>query len=73
MKCFKASYSFYDAPRGRDFSYFGFIPTFGLILGLIVGWFYVVFMACFVALIRRILWLMEKGCSRMVLGRNGVY
>ena len=29
-KCFKASYGFYDAPRGRDSSYFDFIPTFGL-------------------------------------------
>ena len=46
-KCFKASYGFYDAPRGRDFSYFGFIHPYGLILGLIVGWFYIVFMACF--------------------------
>ena len=27
---------------------FGFIPTFGVILGLIVGWFYAVFLACFV-------------------------
>ena len=48
-------------PRGRDFSYFGFIPNFGLILGLIVGRFYAMFMACFVASIGRILWLMEKG------------
>ena len=29
-KCFKASYDFYDAPRGRDSSYFDFIPTFEL-------------------------------------------
>ena len=29
-KCFKASYGFYGAPRGRDSSYFDFIPTFGL-------------------------------------------
>ena len=27
---------------------FGFIYTFRLILGLIVGWFYAVFLACFV-------------------------
>ena len=49
---------------------FGFIPTFGLILGLIVGRFYVVFLACFVALIRRILWPVDKGCSGMVSGQN---
>ena len=42
-KCFKASYGFYYAPRGRDSSYFSFIPTFGLILGLVVGWFYGMF------------------------------
>ena len=29
-KCFKASYGFYDTPRGRDSSYFDFIPIFGL-------------------------------------------
>ena len=52
---------------------FGFIPTFGLILGLIVGWFYVVFLACFVASIGRILWPVDKGCSEMVSGQNGVY
>ena len=44
------------ALRGRDSSYFGFIPTFGLIL----GWFYAMLMACFVALIGRILWLVER-------------
>ena len=27
---------------------FGFIPTFGVILGVIVGWFYAVFLACLV-------------------------
>ena len=48
-KCFEASYGFYYISRGRDFSYFGFIPTFGMILGLIVRWFYVVFMACFMS------------------------
>ena len=72
-KCFKASYDFYYVSRGSDSSYFGFIPTFGLILGLVVGWFFAMFMACFVALIGRILWLVEKGCSRMVSGQNGVY
>ena len=52
---------------------FGFIPTFGVILGLIVGWFYAifllfgaVFLACFVASIGRILWPVDKGCSGMV-------
>ena len=50
------------APRGRYFSYFGFIHTSGLILVLIMGWFYAVFMACFVASIGRILWQVEKGC-----------
>ena len=35
---------------------FGFIPTFGLILGLIVGWFYVVFFACFVPYLWHVLW-----------------
>ena len=38
------------------FSYFGFIPTFGLILGLIVGWFYAVFIACFISYLWHILW-----------------
>ena len=61
------------APRDSDSSYFGFIPTFGLILGLVVGWFYAMFMACFVASIGRILWLMENVCSGMVSGQNGVY
>ena len=67
-KCFKASYGFYYAPRGRDSSYFGFIPHFGLIL----GWFYAMFMACFVASIGRILWLVEKGYFEMVSGQNDV-
>ena len=60
---------------------FGFIPTFWLILGLIVGWFYavffgmfcVVFVACFVASIERILWSVDKGCSGMVSCQNGMY
>ena len=39
---------FYYISRGKDSSYFCFIPNFGLILGLIVEWFYVMFMACFV-------------------------
>ena len=29
-KCFEASYCFYYVSRGRDSSYFGFIPTFRL-------------------------------------------
>ena len=56
-----------------DSFYFGFIPTFGLILGLVMGWFYAMFMACFVASIGRIFWLVEKGCFGMVSGQNGVY
>ena len=35
---------------------FGFIPTFELILGLIVGWFYAVFLACFVLRLWHVLW-----------------
>ena len=49
------------ATKGRDFSYFGFIPTCGLILGLIVGWFYVVFMACFVPCLWHVLWPQLRG------------
>ena len=58
---------------------FGFIPTFRVILGLIVGWFYAVFLAClvsclwhvnFVALIGRILWSVEKGYFGMVSGQK---
>ena len=45
-KYFKASYGFYYAPKGMNSFYFGFIPTFGLILGLVVGWFYVYGMFC---------------------------
>ena len=45
-------------PRGRDSSYFDFIPTFGLNLeadfGLSWGWLLCHVMACFVALIRTI-------------------
>ena len=44
-----------------------------MILGLVVGLFYAMFMACFVASIGRILWLVEKDCSGMVSGQNGVY
>ena len=54
---------------GVDFVWilnFGFIPTFGVILGLIVGWFYALFLACFVASIGRIMWPLDKGCSGMV-------
>ena len=50
------------APRGRDYSYFDFIPTFGLNwdcfeadFGLSLGWFLCHIMACFVALIRTVL------------------
>ena len=47
-------------------------------LGLIVGWFYAVFfgmfcavfVACFVASIGRIMWQVDKGCSRMVSGQK---
>ena len=35
---------------------FGFIPTFGMILGLIVGWFYAVCLACFVPCLWHVLW-----------------
>ena len=35
---------------------FGFIPTFGVILGLIVGWFYAVFLACLVPCLWHVLW-----------------
>ena len=52
---------------------FCFIPTFGVILGLIVGWFYAVFLACFVASIERIMWPMDKGCYGMVLGQKLSY
>ena len=68
-KCFEASYGFYYVSRGRDSSYFGFILTFGLI----VGWFYAVFMACFVASIGRVLWLVKRVVFRTVLGQNGLY
>ena len=58
----KPSYDFYDALRGRNSSYFNFIPTFGLNwdcfetdFGLSLGWFLCHVMACFVALIRTIL------------------
>ena len=30
-KCFEASYGFYYISRDKDSSYFGFVPTFGLI------------------------------------------
>ena len=49
-----------------------------MILVLIVGWFYAVFLAClvpcswhvFVASIGRIMWPMDKGCSGMVSGQK---
>ena len=50
------------APRGRDSSYFDFIPTFGLnwdcfetYFGLSLRWLLCHVMACFVALIRTVL------------------
>ena len=50
------------AQRGRDSSYFDFIPTFGLHwdcfeadFGLSFGWFLCHVMACFVALIQTVL------------------
>ena len=62
-KCFEASYSFFYAQRGRDSSHFSFIPTFGLNwdcfevdFGLSLGRFLCHVMACFVALIRTVLW-----------------
>ena len=44
---------------GVDFLWilnFGFIPTFGVILGLIVGWFYAVFLECFMPCLWHVLW-----------------
>ena len=62
-KCFEASYGFFYTPRGRNSSYFGFIPTFGLNwdcfkvdFELSLGRFLCHVMACFVALIQTILW-----------------
>ena len=44
---------------------FGFIPTFGVILGLIVGRFYAVFLACFVPCLWHVLWPQLGGyCDR---------
>ena len=50
------------APRGRDSSYFDFIPTFGLNwdcfevdFGLSLGWLLCHVMTCFVALIQTVL------------------
>ena len=45
---------------GMDFELW-FFPTFGVILGLIVGWFYVVFLACFVPCFRHVLWPQLEG------------
>ena len=45
-----------------------------MVLCRVYGLFCVVFVACFVALIRRILWLVEKGLfCEMVSGQNDVY
>ena len=44
---------------------FGFIPTFGVILGLNVGWFYAVFLACFMPCLCYVLWPQLGGyCGR---------
>ena len=44
---------------------FGFIPTFGVVLGLIVGWFYAVFLACLVPCLWHVLWPQLGGyCGR---------
>ena len=50
---------------------FGFIPTFGVILGRMVlcrvfGMFSAMFVACFVASIGRIMWRVDKDCFGMV-------
>ena len=45
-----------------------------MVLCCVYGLFCVLFVACFVALIGRILWLVEKGLfCEMVLGQNDVY
>ena len=44
----------------------GFETSFGMVLCRVFGMFGAMFVACFVASIRRILWPMDKGCSRMV-------
>ena len=53
---------------------FGFIPTFGIncrmVLCRVFGMFGAVFLACFVASIRRKMWPVDKGCSGMVSGQN---
>ena len=36
----------------------------------VLGWFDAMFVACFVASIGRILWPVDKGCSRMVSGQK---
>ena len=42
-----------------------------MVLCRVFGMFCAVFVTCFVASIGRILWLIDKGCSRMVSGQNG--
>ena len=61
-KCFEASYGFYYISRGKDSSYFCFIPTFRLNwdcfeddFGLHLGRFLSHVVACFVALIQTLL------------------
>ena len=78
-KCFKASYGFYDAPRGRDFSYFW--ANFGIncemVLCRVYDMFYVLFMTCFMSCLWHVLWPQLGGyCvrwTRVVSGQNGVY
>ena len=51
-----------------------FLGDFGIdcrmVLCRVFGMFCVVFVACFVASIRRIMWLMDKGCFGMVSGQK---
>ena len=41
-----------------------------MVLCHVFGMFYAVFVACFVASIGRIMWPVDKGCSRMVSGQK---
>ena len=49
------------------------MSCFWHVLCRVCSMFCVVFVACFVTSIGRILWPMDKGCSGMVSGQNGVY
>ena len=44
-----------------------------MVLCRVFGMFGAVFVACFVASIGRILWPVDKGCSKMVSGQNLAY